>query len=60
MNTQETLQALQHLKLHGMAKRYQAVLEQPVHQQMLALIRRNFHFSDVECQYISFSRPLKW
>lgn len=33
MNTQETLQALQHLKLHGMAKRYQAVLEQPVHQQ---------------------------
>ena len=33
MNTQETLEALLRLKLNGMAKRYQAVLEQPVHQQ---------------------------
>lgn len=33
MNTQSTLEQLQHLKLQGMAKRYEAVLSQPVHQQ---------------------------
>lgn len=33
MNTQSTFEELQQLKLHGMAKRYQAVLSQPVHQQ---------------------------
>lgn len=33
MDTQSTLESLQHLKLHGMANRYEAVLAQPVHQQ---------------------------
>jgi len=33
MNTQSTLEQLRALKLHGMAGRYQAVLEQPLHQQ---------------------------
>jgi DNA replication protein DnaC len=33
MNTQSTLDELQTLRLHGMAKRYEAVLGQPVHQQ---------------------------
>ncbi len=33
MNTQSTLEALHQLKLQGMAKRYLAVLAQPVHQQ---------------------------
>lgn len=33
MNTQSTVEQLQQLKLYGMTKRYQAVLDQPVHQQ---------------------------
>ncbi len=33
MNTQSTLEQLRALKLYGMAGRYQAVLEQPLHQQ---------------------------
>ena len=33
MNTQSTLEQLRELKLYGMAGRYQAVLEQPLHQQ---------------------------
>lgn len=33
MNTQSTLEQLQQLKLQGMVKCYQAILEQPVHQQ---------------------------
>jgi hypothetical protein len=33
MNTQSTLEQLRELKLYGMASRYQAVLEQPLHQQ---------------------------
>ncbi|MGV8963433.1 MAG: IS21-like element helper ATPase IstB [Candidatus Saccharimonadaceae bacterium] len=33
MNTQSTLQQLKQLKLSGMAATYQAILEQPVHQQ---------------------------
>jgi len=33
MNTQNTLEQLQKLKLHGMAKRYEAVLNQSSHQQ---------------------------
>ena len=33
MNTQSTLEQLRELKLYGMANRYQAVLEQPLHQQ---------------------------
>ncbi|SMO82305.1 P-loop NTPase family protein [Solitalea koreensis] len=33
MNTQSTLELLWQLKLHGMAGCYQAVLEQPLHQQ---------------------------
>jgi hypothetical protein len=33
MNTQDTLQELQKLKLHGMAKRYEAVLGQSAHEQ---------------------------
>lgn len=33
MNQQSTLEQLQELKLSGMAKRYEAILKQPVHQQ---------------------------
>src|SRR6266542_87768 len=33
MNTQNTLEQLQKLKLHGMAKRYEAVLRQSAHEQ---------------------------
>jgi DNA replication protein DnaC len=33
MNQQSTLEQLQELKLSGMAKRYEAILNQPVHQQ---------------------------
>lgn len=33
MNTQSTLEQLQQLKLHGMAKRYEAVLKQAMHEQ---------------------------
>lgn len=33
MNHQSTLEQLQELKLSGMAKRYDAILQQPVHQQ---------------------------
>lgn len=33
MNTQSTLEELRQLKLHGMAACYQAILEQPLHQQ---------------------------
>ncbi len=32
MNTQSTVEQLQQLKLYGMTKRYQAVLDQPIHQ----------------------------
>lgn len=43
MNQQSTLEQLQHLKLSGMSKRYEAILRQPVHQQpephaMIALL----------------------
>src|SRR5665647_384112 len=33
MNTQATLEKLQHMKLHGMAHRYKTILDLPVHQQ---------------------------
>jgi DNA replication protein DnaC len=33
MNQQSTLEQLQELKLTGMAKRYEAIMKQPVHQQ---------------------------
>ena len=33
MNTQSTLEQLRQLKLYGMAGSYQAILEQPIHQQ---------------------------
>jgi len=33
MNTKSTLDQLKQLKLHGMAATYQAILDQPVHQQ---------------------------
>ena len=33
MNQQSTLEQLQELKLAGMAKRYEAIMKQPVHQQ---------------------------
>ena len=36
MNTTETLQQLQQLKLHGMAASYHTQLELPVHQQLEA------------------------
>ena len=33
MNQQSTLEQLQELKLSGMAKRYESIIRQPVHQQ---------------------------
>ena len=36
MNTTETLQQLQQLKLHGMAAAYRSQLELPLHQQLEA------------------------
>jgi DNA replication protein DnaC len=33
MNTQKTVDQMQQLKVNGMAKLYQAITEQPVHQQ---------------------------
>src|SRR5882672_8809274 len=36
MNTTETLQQLQQLKLHGMAASYHTQLELPIHQQLEA------------------------
>src|SRR5579862_4820282 len=33
MNQQSTLEQLQELKLTGMAKRYEAIIKQPIHQQ---------------------------
>ena len=50
MNTQSTMEQLLELKLNGMAKLYQAVLEQPIHQQpethtLLAML------ADAETQY---------
>jgi len=33
MNQQSTLEQLQELKLSGMAKRYEAIMKQPIHQQ---------------------------
>ncbi len=33
MNTEQTVTQLQQLKLHGMAGRYEALLDLPVHQQ---------------------------
>ena len=33
MNQQSTLEQLQELKLSGMAKRYEAIMKQPLHQQ---------------------------
>lgn len=34
MNTNETLQQMQQLKLHGMAASYKSQLDLPVHQQL--------------------------
>ena len=36
MNTTQTLQQLQQLKLHGMAASYHTQLELPIHQQLEA------------------------
>lgn len=33
MNTQKTVDQMQELRVHGMAKLYQAITEQPIHQQ---------------------------
>ena len=33
MNAQHTLESMQRLKLSGMAKSYEAVLSQPIHEQ---------------------------
>jgi DNA replication protein DnaC len=50
MNTESTVEQMQHLKLFGMSKLYKAVLDQPVHQQpeahtLLAML------TDAETQY---------
>jgi DNA replication protein DnaC len=50
MNTQSTVEQLQELKLYGMAKLYQAVADQPTHQQpeahaLMAML------TDAEVQY---------
>jgi len=50
MNTQSTIDQLNQLKLHGMAKLYQAVSEQPVHQQPEAHALMGM-LADAETQY---------
>lgn len=55
MNQQSTLDQLQELKLSGMAKRYHAVLQQPLHQQpepheLIALL------TEAEASYRTYQR----
>src|SRR6516164_4829107 len=50
MNTQSTIDQLNQLKLYGMAKLYQAVSEQPVHQQPEAHALMGM-LTDAETQY---------
>ena len=33
MNTQKTVDQMEQLKVHGMAKLYRSISEQPIHQQ---------------------------
>lgn len=44
MNTEQTLQQLKTLKLHGMATTYKAIADLPTHQQLEAhlLVARNY------------------
>ena len=50
MNTQSTVEQMQHLKLFGMSKLYRAVLDQPVHQQPEAHMLLGM-LADAETQY---------
>jgi DNA replication protein DnaC len=50
MNTQSTVEQMQHLKLFGMSKLYQTVLGQPVHQQPEAHTLMGM-LADAESQY---------
>ena len=55
MNTQSTLQQLKQLKLSGMAATYQAILEQPVHQQPEPHLLMGM-LTEAELQYRTNSR----
>lgn len=50
MNTQSTVEQLQQLKLYGMSKRYQSVLDQPAHHQPEAHTLTAM-LADAETQY---------
>jgi DNA replication protein DnaC len=50
MNAQSTVEQMQHLKLFGMAKLYQAVVDQPVHQHPEAHAMMGM-LADAETQY---------
>lgn len=50
MNTQSTVEQMQHLKLFGMSKLYKAVLDQPLHQQPEAHTLMGM-LADAESQY---------
>jgi len=50
MNTESTVEQMQHLKLFGMSKLYKAVLDQPVHQQPEAHTLLGM-LTDAETQY---------
>ena len=50
MNTQSTVEQMQHLKLFGMSNLYQVVLDQPVHQQPEAHTLLGM-LTDAETQY---------
>jgi DNA replication protein DnaC len=50
MNAQSTVEQMQHLKLFGMAKLYQAVVDQPVHQHPEAHTMMGM-LTDAEAQY---------
>ncbi len=64
MNTQSTVEQLQQLKLYGMSKRYQAVLDQPAHQHpevhtlmgMLAEAETQYRLAQRTQLYLRLSR----
>ena len=47
MNTQNTLEQLKGLKLTGMAKRYEAALSLPVHEQEACSLRRKWNTESI-------------
>ncbi len=64
MNVQSTLEQLQQLKLHGMAKAYEAALAMPVHEQLtsdvligrLAEAERQYRVNQKTTMYLKVSK----